>query len=583
MTTKPNDVNGPGGTDGLSADDVAPLEGADERAGPVFGPKQSSDTVLPPSQPEIVRVRTPVGIRGPNPFLKHFVEDGTVPDPAVRPQQGHRPTAEEVTQSLDDIDDQILEETLDQRPKDSHRVQEQTSETWEVPEHQTDSDSHNTPQFRDDEPQKHDDDAREHAIPEDEREHDTQPEPAALDDRHEPGHEPGHAPEIEEAAAPVAAAAAPELSHVPEIGPEPAAALPFVAFRSVQKTFDGKTVVVKDLNLNVAKGEFLTLLGPSGSGKTTTLMMLAGFEEPTQGQIELDGQPISHLPPHKRNIGMVFQNYALFPHMSVWDNLAFPLKVRSTPSKQVKDRVTRALQMVSLEGFEKRKPFQLSGGQQQRVAVARALVFNPTLVLMDEPLGALDRHLREQMQFEIKKLHRDLGLTIVYVTHDQSEALTLSDRIAVFYDGQIQQVDAPEVLYENPANAFVATFVGENNKLEGMVTGANQDYVTIRLDGGQTIAAVRRDCGPAGSRALVTVRPEHLHLTPEQPTQTGINSLAAHVEDVVFHGDHMRVKLSVPGGGELSVKAPGRTGGLRGDTIYVAFNVHDALAFRPME
>jgi putative spermidine/putrescine transport system ATP-binding protein len=202
---------------------------------------------------------------------------------------------------------------------------------------------------------------------------------------------------------------------------------------------------------------------------------------------------------------------------------------------------------------------------------------------MDEPLGALDRHLREQMQFEIKKLHRDLGLTVVYVTHDQSEALTLSDRIAVFYDGRIQQVDAPEVLYENPANAFVATFVGENNKLEGMVTGANQDYVTVRLDGGQTIAAVRRDCGPAGSRGLLTVRPEHLRLTMEDPSQTGVNVIAAHVEDVVFHGDHMRVKLSVPGGGELSVKAPGRISGLRGDTVNVAFDVNETLAFRPME
>jgi putative spermidine/putrescine transport system ATP-binding protein len=312
-------------------------------------------------------------------------------------------------------------------------------------------------------------------------------------------------------------------------------------------------------------------------------MMLAGFEQPTQGDILLEGEPVAHTPPHKRNIGMVFQNYALFPHMTVAENLAFPLKVRSMASAAVKDRVARALRMVSLEGFEKRRPFQLSGGQQQRVAVARALVFSPSLVLMDEPLGALDRHLREQMQFEIKKLHRDLGLTVVYVTHDQSEALTLSDRIAVFNDGHIQQIDTPETLYERPANAFVATFVGENNKLMGTVEAADEDYAVVKLDGGQIIKSSRRDCGGSGARTVVTIRPEHLVIVPDQAVSGDRSAISAHVEDMVFHGDHMRLKLSVPGGNDIIVKSPTRLAELRGDTVFVAFKVNDAPAFRPME
>ena len=206
----------------------------------------------------------------------------------------------------------------------------------------------------------------------------------------------------------------------------------FVQFKHVQKSYDGEILVVKDLNLDIASGEFLTMLGPSGSGKTTCLMMLAGFEVPTHGEINLDGKPINHLPPHKRDIGMVFQNYALFPHMTVQENLAFPLKVRKVGAAEVETRVQRALDMVQLTEFGGRRPAQLSGGQQQRVAVARALVFDPKLVLMDEPLGALDKQLREQMQYEIKHIHDNLGVTVVYVTHDQSEALTMSNRIAVF-------------------------------------------------------------------------------------------------------------------------------------------------------
>ena len=214
----------------------------------------------------------------------------------------------------------------------------------------------------------------------------------------------------------------------------------FVKFDKVDKSYDGKVLVVKDLNLDIAEGEFITMLGPSGSGKTTCLMMLAGFETPTNGEIYLDGNPISNIPPHKRGIGMVFQNYALFPHMTVYENLAFPLKVRKFSKDEIDKKVEKALSMVSLSDFGSRMPAQLSGGQQQRVAVARALVFDPAVVLMDEPLGALDKNLRESMQYEIKHIHESIGVTVVYVTHDQSEALTMSNRIAVFNDGKVQQL-----------------------------------------------------------------------------------------------------------------------------------------------
>ena len=212
----------------------------------------------------------------------------------------------------------------------------------------------------------------------------------------------------------------------PQVQNNQPSAEPLVRFVNVQKSYDGEILVVKDLNLDVEKGEFLTMLGPSGSGKTTCLMMLAGFEPATSGEIYLDGQPINNVAPHKRGIGMVFQNYALFPHMSVAENLAFPLEVRGMSSSERKDRIKKALAMVQLEDFGNRRPAQLSGGQQQRVAVARALVFDPDLVLMDEPLGALDKNLREQMQYEIKHIHEQLGVTVVYVTHDQGEALTMS-------------------------------------------------------------------------------------------------------------------------------------------------------------
>src|SRR4026209_2004324 len=265
---------------------------------------------------------------------------------------------------------------------------------------------------------------------------------------------------------------------------------PIVRFFNVQKSYDGETLVVKNLNLDIARGEFLTLLGPSGSGKTTTLLMLAGFEAATHGEIYLKKAPISRVPPHKRNIGMVFQNYALFPHMTVRENLAFPLEVRRMARAETEDRVRRALDMVELPRTQDRRPNQLSGGQQQRMAVARALVFEPELVLMDEPLGALDKQLREQMQYEIKRIHDRVGVTFVYVTHDQAEALTMSDRIAVFRDGVVQQLAAPDDIYERPANSFVAQFIGENNRLHGRIRAINGDLCHVELEGGDEVHAV---------------------------------------------------------------------------------------------
>ena len=259
----------------------------------------------------------------------------------------------------------------------------------------------------------------------------------------------------------------------------------FISFSGVSKSYDGVHYVVEDLNLDVRKGEFLSLLGPSGSGKTTTLMMLAGFESTTQGEIRLDGRRLDDKPPHQRDIGMVFQNYALFPHLTIAENVAFPLSVRHLSRAEQKTRVKRALEMIELPHLANRRPAQLSGGQQQRVALARALVFEPSVVLMDEPLGALDKRLRETMQYEIIRLHRELGLTIVYVTHDQGEALTMSDRVAVFSDGRIQQAATPSELYENAQNAFVANFVGENNGLTGRVVNCGRGLGDARALGRQ--------------------------------------------------------------------------------------------------
>ncbi len=327
-----------------------------------------------------------------------------------------------------------------------------------------------------------------------------------------------------------------------------------VSFKGVQKSYDGVRLVVKDLNLDIEKGEFVTMLGPSGSGKTTCLMMLAGFETATHGEIYYNGKPVNNLPPHKRGIGMVFQNYALFPHMTVGKNLAFPLKVRKLPKDEVDRAVREALDMVQMGDFMDRYPGQLSGGQKQRVALARALVFNPELVLMDEPLGALDKQLREQMQYEIKKIHEKLGVTVVYVTHDQSEALTMSDRIAVFEDGIIQQIAPPDDLYERPDNSFVAQFIGENNTLRGKVDAVEDGVARVTLDDGQKVSAIAVNVDGPGVPTLLSIRPERVVINPEEENMA--QTVDGHVEQMIYLGDHIRCRMTVAGNDEFIVKIP---------------------------
>ena len=282
--------------------------------------------------------------------------------------------------------------------------------------------------------------------------------------------------------------------------------------------------------------------------------MLAGFEPATSGEIFLGDQPINNVAPHKRGIGMVFQNYALFPHMTVAENLAFPLKVRKMGKSEIADRVKSALDMVELPDFANRRPAQLSGGQQQRVAVARALVFEPDLVLMDEPLGALDKQLREQLQYEIKHLHERLKVTVVYVTHDQSEALTMSDRIAVFNDGVIQQLSSPDELYEQPQNSFVAQFIGENNKLGGVVQNVNGDTCLVTLDNGDNVHANPINISGPGDRTTLSLRPERVEIAP--PEGTVPNVLNARIEELIYLGDHIRTRMSVANNSEFIVKVP---------------------------
>ncbi|WP_282602178.1 ABC transporter ATP-binding protein [Paracoccus sp. PARArs4] len=358
----------------------------------------------------------------------------------------------------------------------------------------------------------------------------------------------------------------------------------FVAFEHVQKSYDGQTLVVKDLNLAIGKGEFLTMLGPSGSGKTTCLMMLAGFETATHGDIRLDGRPINQVPPHKRGIGMVFQNYALFPHMTVGENLSFPLEVRGMTKAEREDRIKRALDMVQMGSFASRRPAQLSGGQQQRIALARALVFDPELVLMDEPLGALDKQLREHMQFEIKQLHEDLGITVVYVTHDQGEALTMSDRIAVFNDGRIQQLAPPAQLYEAPENSFVAGFIGENNALAGVIEDLQGDKALVRLDGGGLIDATAVNIRQKGQRTTVSIRPERVEFKPEM-MPPGAHTIEARVMDVVYMGDILRARLSVAGSDNFVMKMRNTIGQTRldaGQQIRIGWHPQDARALDPV-
>lgn len=353
-----------------------------------------------------------------------------------------------------------------------------------------------------------------------------------------------------------------------------------VEFRGVKKSYDGRTLVVKDLDLSIETGEFVTLLGPSGSGKTTILMMLAGFQAPTAGEILLDGDPIQDLPARKRGIGMVFQNYALFPHMTVGANLAFPLEVRGMGADERRERVERVLRLVRLEGFVDRRPGQLSGGQQQRVAIARALVFEPSLVLMDEPLGALDRSLRDEMQYEIRRIHQTLAVTVVYVTHDQQEAMVMSDRVAVLRDGVVEQIAVPEGLYEEPESAFVARFIGESNQLQGRVRAISQQNDICEVEtGGAVVSALKVAPCQVGDNVTLSIRPERVKINPEAGHYT--NEVDATVEDLTFLGDQLRIRLTACGREDFIATIPnivGHGGLVKGDRVRIGWTVIDCRA-----
>ncbi|WP_027061356.1 ABC transporter ATP-binding protein [Mesorhizobium loti] len=348
-----------------------------------------------------------------------------------------------------------------------------------------------------------------------------------------------------------------------------------VEFIGVSKRYGFGPIAIDKLDLTVRPGEFLTLLGPSGSGKTTALNLLAGFQMPTSGQILIDGADISALPAYKRNIGVVFQHYALFPHMTVRENVGYPLKQRRVAKDELRRRVDEALRMVAIEAFADRLPRQLSGGQQQRVAVARAFVFQPRLLLMDEPLGALDRKLRESVQLELKRIHRELGVTVVFVTHDQEEALVMSDRVAVFDAGKIQQVGTASELYDAPLTKFVAQFLGESNCWVGDVTHQSSDRSTVSGPG-WTVKGTRIEQTPSSGRAAVVVRPERCSLVARGDAPAGWNEIPGLIRDIVYLGSLRKVVIDLEAGGTAVVSSRPETEFPLNRAVSVAFPISSA-------
>ena len=329
----------------------------------------------------------------------------------------------------------------------------------------------------------------------------------------------------------------------------------YLCLRDVVKSYDGRVNAVDGISIDVRKGEFLTLLGPSGSGKTTTLLMIAGFEELTDGILELEGRSLANVRPYRRNIGMVFQNYALFPHMTTETNVAFPLRMRKFPREEIRPRVEKALALVGLSEFATKYPRELSGGQQQRVALARALVFEPDVLLLDEPLGALDKNLREQMQVEIKRIHGEVGITTIYVTHDQTEAMTMSDRVAVFNEGKIEQLAPPLEMYHRPATFFVGNFIGDSNFFDAAVIDAVAG--TLAVDSLGEITATCPEGGIGAGRVHALVRPENVRLVHEgERTEGLINVFDMSVEGSVHYGDSVLV-IGRVGSLSLRVRVPG--------------------------
>ncbi|RQR31491.1 ABC transporter ATP-binding protein [Burkholderia sp. Bp9143] len=328
----------------------------------------------------------------------------------------------------------------------------------------------------------------------------------------------------------------------------------FLQIQHLRKTYDD-VVAIDSVSLDVRKGEFMTFLGPSGSGKSTTLYIVAGFQEPTEGRVMLDGKPLLAVPPNQRNIGMVFQRYTLFPHLSVAENVAFPLRVRRRPDAEVKNKVERMLKLVHLFECRDRMPAQLSGGQQQRVAIARALAYDPPLLLMDEPLSALDKKLREEIQLELRRIHQETGVTILYVTHDQEEALRLSDRIAVFNQGRIEQVGTGEALYANPTSRFVAGFIGNSNFLPVRLTSNGSGRAGGVFPNGHPAEADACGPVPAGIDGTLMIRPEQMRLHAHRSGQSG-GGLPVTVRDITYLGDAMHYAVATPWQQEIGIRMP---------------------------
>ncbi|WP_438397288.1 ABC transporter ATP-binding protein [Caballeronia sp. DA-9] len=328
----------------------------------------------------------------------------------------------------------------------------------------------------------------------------------------------------------------------------------FMQIQRLRKTYDD-VVAIDQVSLDIKRGEFMTFLGPSGSGKSTTLYIVAGFQEPTEGRVLLDGKPLLSVAPNKRNIGMVFQRYTLFPHLTVGENVAFPLRVRRRPDAEIKQKVEKMLALLHLSDLRDRMPAQLSGGQQQRVAIARALAYDPPVLLMDEPLSALDKKLREEIQLELRRIHQETGVTILYVTHDQEEALRLSDRIAVFNKGRIEQCGTGEELYANPASKFVANFIGNSNFLPVRVTASSAEESSGVFPNGLAVAAAGNAALKSGDDGTLMVRPEQLRLRA-LGASNGSAGLPVTVRDITYLGDAMHYAVATPWEQEISIRMP---------------------------
>lgn len=360
-----------------------------------------------------------------------------------------------------------------------------------------------------------------------------------------------------------------------------------VDIKGVNKIY-GTNHVVKDLNLLVEEGEFLTLLGSSGCGKTTTLRMIAGFEEPTTGSITVEGEPIEDKEPYERNVNTVFQSYALFPHMTIYDNVAYGLKMKKVPKKEIKERVLKMLEMVQLSGFEKRYPSQLSGGQKQRVAIARALINRPKVLLLDEPLGALDLKLRKQMQLELKRLQKKLNITFIYVTHDQEEALTMSDWIAIMHDGVMDQIGSPTEIYERPATKFVATFIGETNVFDGTIRSIEGGKAVIGIENGEVTSSGSVEEGDGKNTGFavnefvtVSVRPEKMHFSPK-PVE-GF-TVPAVVRDYIYVGSVLKCIAVLPNGNEIKMeKLAGEELPPIGEKVFICWEPEDAVLIHSLD